>query len=90
MRSSVRTTPVVLLVCVQAVILRQEMAVHAKVKFRCGGNKLKITAMSTADVDECLLDTHNCTLQETCFNTRGGFRCVEIDCPEHYTKLANR
>uniref|UniRef100_H2ZHD3 Fibulin-1 n=1 Tax=Ciona savignyi TaxID=51511 RepID=H2ZHD3_CIOSA len=42
------------------------------------------------DIDECASGSHNCSESETCFNTRGGFKCVEITCPEHYARLSNK
>ncbi|XP_078489164.1 uncharacterized protein LOC100179828 isoform X2 [Ciona intestinalis] len=42
------------------------------------------------DIDECNTNQHNCSRSETCFNTRGSFKCVEITCPAHYARLSNR
>jgi hypothetical protein len=42
------------------------------------------------DIDECHLDTHNCSVNDVCVNLRGGFRCYEIDCPEGYEKVGNK
>ncbi|CAF1393761.1 unnamed protein product [Adineta ricciae] len=41
------------------------------------------------DIDECQLDTHNCSAGQTCINTRGDFRCFYIDCPSGYDKIGN-
>nr|CAB3245011.1 fibulin-2-like [Phallusia mammillata] len=42
------------------------------------------------DIDECADKTDNCSASETCFNTRGGFKCVALECPTNYAKLTSR
>ncbi|XP_022082519.1 fibulin-1-like isoform X2 [Acanthaster planci] len=41
---------------------------------------------SCRDINECRVNTHNCSSQSDCFNTRGGFKCRSIQCPQHYRK----
>ncbi|KAI3371473.1 hypothetical protein L3Q82_023571 [Scortum barcoo] len=33
------------------------------------------------DIDECESRTHNCTADQACVNTYGGFQCVRVECP---------
>ena len=42
------------------------------------------------DIDECSRGSANCLRSETCFNTKGGYKCVNITCPENYAKLPKR
>lgn len=44
---------------------------------------------SLADIDECVTGIHNCSINETCFNIQGGFRCLAFDCPENYRRSAD-
>lgn len=39
-----------------------------------------------ADIDECVTGIHNCSVNETCFNIQGGFRCLAFECPENYRR----
>lgn len=41
---------------------------------------------SPADIDECVTGIHNCSINETCFNIQGGFRCLAFECPENYRR----
>lgn len=41
------------------------------------------------DIDECVTGIHNCSINETCFNIQGGFRCLAFDCPENYRRSAD-
>eukprot|EP00064_Thunnus_orientalis_P003724 superscaffoldBa00000316_g3735 len=34
------------------------------------------------DIDECATRQNNCTKDQTCINTYGGFQCVRVDCPK--------
>lgn len=43
---------------------------------------------SLADIDECVTGIHNCSINETCFNIQGGFRCLVFECPENYRRSA--
>lgn len=36
---------------------------------------------SCKDIDECESRLHNCTLDQVCVNTYGGFQCVQVECP---------
>lgn len=40
------------------------------------------------DLDECALGTHNCSEAETCYNIRGGFRCLRFECPPNYVRVS--
>uniref|UniRef100_A0A3Q1F5G7 Fibulin-7-like n=1 Tax=Acanthochromis polyacanthus TaxID=80966 RepID=A0A3Q1F5G7_9TELE len=37
---------------------------------------------SCTDIDECENQMHNCTVDQVCVNTFGGFQCVAVECPE--------
>lgn len=37
---------------------------------------------SFSDVDECATRQNNCTNDQMCVNTYGGFQCVRVDCPK--------
>uniref|UniRef100_A0A8C9PQD0 Fibulin-1 n=1 Tax=Spermophilus dauricus TaxID=99837 RepID=A0A8C9PQD0_SPEDA len=41
------------------------------------------------DIDECVTGIHNCSINETCFNIQGGFRCLAFECPENYRRSAD-
>ncbi|XP_054619915.1 fibulin-7-like [Dunckerocampus dactyliophorus] len=52
--------------------------------FRCScpaGYELAADGRSCTDVDECDDRKHNCSGEEMCINTHGGFRCVTVACP---------
>ncbi|KAM9496300.1 fibulin-7 isoform 3-T3 [Clarias gariepinus] len=36
---------------------------------------------SCQDVNECERGTHNCTKEQECVNTFGGYRCMVVECP---------
>lgn len=44
---------------------------------------------SPADIDECVTGIHNCSINETCFNIQGSFRCLAFECPENYRRSAD-
>lgn len=44
---------------------------------------------SLVDIDECVTGVHNCSVNETCFNIQGSFRCLAFECPEHYRRSAD-
>lgn len=44
---------------------------------------------SLADIDECVTGIHNCSINETCFNIQGSFRCLAFECPENYRRSAD-
>ncbi|XP_039594736.1 fibulin-7 [Polypterus senegalus] len=53
--------------------------------YRCScpsGYKLLGDGRSCEDIDECLLQQHNCTRGTTCINTFGSFQCVNPECPK--------
>ena len=55
-----------------------------------GGLGLHRAALgSPADIDECVTGIHNCSINETCFNIQGGFRCLAFECPENYRRSAD-
>ncbi|KAK5608994.1 hypothetical protein CRENBAI_017686 [Crenichthys baileyi] len=37
---------------------------------------------SCKDIDECATMQNNCTKDQMCVNTYGGFQCVQVDCPK--------
>ncbi|KAM7015540.1 fibulin-7-like [Tautogolabrus adspersus] len=37
---------------------------------------------SCKDIDECATKQNNCTKDQMCINTYGGFQCVHVDCPK--------
>ncbi|KAE8296823.1 Fibulin-7 [Larimichthys crocea] len=53
--------------------------------FHCfcpAGYDLARDGRSCTDVDECENRMHNCTLEQVCVNTYGGFQCVTVGCPQ--------
>lgn len=38
------------------------------------------------DVDECATLEENCATDQRCLNTRGGYVCIPIGCPEHFVE----
>lgn len=44
---------------------------------------------SLTDIDECVTGIHNCSINETCFNIQGGFRCLAFECPKNYRRSAD-
>uniref|UniRef100_UPI00398EDE01 fibulin-2 n=1 Tax=Pristiophorus japonicus TaxID=55135 RepID=UPI00398EDE01 len=40
------------------------------------GYKLMTDQVSCEDVNECIMETHNCSRQESCVNTQGSFQCI--------------
>ena len=32
-------------------------------------------------MDECAIRQNNCTREQVCVNTYGGFQCVRVECP---------
>ncbi|KAM4601842.1 fibulin-7-like [Polymixia lowei] len=52
--------------------------------FRClcpPGYDLSRDRRSCKDMDECEAGIHNCTRDQVCVNTYGGFQCVQVECP---------
>lgn len=41
------------------------------------------------DINECEEDAVECGPGQMCFNTRGGFQCVDTPCPEAYRQGTN-
>ncbi|KAK5866811.1 hypothetical protein PBY51_011356 [Eleginops maclovinus] len=53
--------------------------------FHCfcpAGYDLSRDARSCTDVDECENRMHNCSADQVCVNTYGGFQCVTVECPQ--------
>ncbi|KAI4785676.1 hypothetical protein KUCAC02_037621 [Chaenocephalus aceratus] len=53
--------------------------------FHCfcpAGYDLSRDARSCTDVDECENRMHNCSADQVCVNTFGGFQCVKVECPQ--------
>lgn len=42
-----------------------------------------------ADIDECAIGTHNCSLSQTCYNIQGDHRCLSFDCPDNYRHVTD-
>ncbi|XP_006641309.2 fibulin-7 isoform X1 [Lepisosteus oculatus] len=64
------------------------LCVHACVNtagsYRCAcpaGYALAPDQRRCRDVDECASRQHNCTREDVCVNTYGGFQCVRPECP---------
>ncbi|XP_071387058.1 fibulin-7-like [Centroberyx affinis] len=52
--------------------------------FHClcpAGYDLARDARSCKDIDECESRMHNCSGDQVCVNTYGGFQCVAVECP---------
>ncbi|XP_041917702.1 fibulin-7 [Alosa sapidissima] len=52
--------------------------------YRCAcpaGYNLTRDGRNCKDIDECTNKQHNCTRDQLCINTYGGFQCVKVDCP---------
>ncbi|XP_041795747.1 fibulin-7-like [Chelmon rostratus] len=52
--------------------------------FHCfcpSGYDLARDGRSCTDIDECENLMHNCTAEQVCVNTYGGFQCVMVECP---------
>uniref|UniRef100_A0A8C9YNX8 Sushi domain-containing protein n=1 Tax=Sander lucioperca TaxID=283035 RepID=A0A8C9YNX8_SANLU len=52
--------------------------------FHCfcpAGYDLSIDGRSCTDIDECENRMHNCTADQVCVNTYGGFQCATVECP---------
>ncbi|XP_042371520.1 fibulin-7-like, partial [Plectropomus leopardus] len=52
--------------------------------FHCfcpAGYDLSGDGRSCTDIDECEHRNHNCTAEQVCVNTYGGFQCVRVECP---------
>ncbi|XP_037834253.1 fibulin-7 isoform X2 [Kryptolebias marmoratus] len=45
------------------------------------GYSLASDGRSCTDTDECESQMHNCTADQLCVNTFGGFQCVTVECP---------
>ncbi|XP_015244233.1 PREDICTED: fibulin-7-like isoform X1 [Cyprinodon variegatus] len=53
--------------------------------FHCvcpSGYSLARDGRSCTDIDECENHSHNCTADQLCVNTFGGFQCVTVECPK--------
>ncbi|KAK2880594.1 fibulin-7-like [Channa argus] len=53
--------------------------------FHChcpAGYDLTRDGRSCTDIDECENRMNNCTGEQMCVNTNGGFQCVTVECPE--------
>ena len=49
------------------------------------------TTFFIVDIDECTTRTANCNGRDDyCINTRGGFKCETITCPEGFIKAPPR
>ncbi|XP_047241381.1 fibulin-7-like isoform X1 [Girardinichthys multiradiatus] len=53
--------------------------------FHCvcpSGYSLAKDGRSCTDIDECENHSHNCTADQLCVNTFGGFQCMTVECPK--------
>uniref|UniRef100_A0A7N8WVV0 Fibulin-7-like n=1 Tax=Mastacembelus armatus TaxID=205130 RepID=A0A7N8WVV0_9TELE len=53
--------------------------------YRCScpvGYDVTQDGRSCRDIDECATRQNNCTNDQMCINTYGGFQCVRVDCPK--------
>ncbi|XP_023187804.1 fibulin-7-like isoform X1 [Xiphophorus maculatus] len=53
--------------------------------YRCScpaGYNVTRDGRSCKDIDECATRQNNCTNDQMCVNTYGGFQCVRVDCPK--------
>ncbi|XP_041129580.1 fibulin-2-like isoform X2 [Polyodon spathula] len=53
------------------------------------GFYLKEDGHSCEDIDECAVGAHNCSTAETCYNIKGGFRCLSFSCPQNYKRVSD-
>ncbi|KAL1007317.1 hypothetical protein UPYG_G00084910 [Umbra pygmaea] len=52
--------------------------------YRCScpaGYNVTPDGRNCKDIDECATRQNNCTRDQLCINTYGGFQCVRVDCP---------
>uniref|UniRef100_A0A8C9RBX4 Fibulin-7-like n=1 Tax=Scleropages formosus TaxID=113540 RepID=A0A8C9RBX4_SCLFO len=60
------------------------VCVNTPGSYRCAcppGYEVTDGDRSCQDIDECSSRQHNCTRDQLCVNTYGGFRCVRTECP---------
>uniref|UniRef100_H0XAK9 Hemicentin 1 n=1 Tax=Otolemur garnettii TaxID=30611 RepID=H0XAK9_OTOGA len=50
------------------------------------GYQLSLNGKTCQDVDECLEQNIRCGANRMCFNTRGGYRCIDTPCPPDYQR----
>ncbi|XP_028295445.1 fibulin-7 isoform X2 [Gouania willdenowi] len=53
--------------------------------YRCScpsGYNVTRDGRSCKDIDECANRQNNCTRDQMCINTYGGFQCIRVDCPK--------
>ncbi|XP_048462708.1 fibulin-2 [Rhincodon typus] len=54
------------------------------------GYRLMADQFSCEDVNECIMDSHNCSREESCVNTEGSFHCVPAKiCENGFIRNAN-
>ncbi|CAI5764412.1 fibulin-5 isoform X1 [Podarcis lilfordi] len=55
----------------------------------CPAGYVLLDDIRCQDVNECDVGNHTCTLQQTCFNVQGGFKCLDpIRCEEPYILIS--
>uniref|UniRef100_A0A3P8ULJ4 Fibulin-7-like n=1 Tax=Cynoglossus semilaevis TaxID=244447 RepID=A0A3P8ULJ4_CYNSE len=65
-------------------LLCVHQCVNTPGSFHCfcpDGYDLASDGRSCTDINECENQMHNCTGDQVCVNTFGGFQCVEVECP---------
>ncbi|KAL0168555.1 hypothetical protein M9458_036777, partial [Cirrhinus mrigala] len=53
--------------------------------YRCtcpAGYNLTRDGRNCKDIDECGTRQNNCTREQLCINTYGGFQCIKVECPQ--------
>uniref|UniRef100_A0A8C6SFC2 Fibulin 7 n=1 Tax=Neogobius melanostomus TaxID=47308 RepID=A0A8C6SFC2_9GOBI len=69
----------------QAGRLCQHACVNTAGGYRCtcpAGYDVTRDGRGCKDIDECATRLNNCTKDQTCINTNGGFQCVRVECPK--------
>ncbi|XP_072321814.1 fibulin-7 [Eucyclogobius newberryi] len=65
--------------------LCQHTCVNTPGAYRCNcpaGYETTREGRGCKDIDECAARQNNCTKDQTCVNTNGGFQCVRVECPK--------
>ncbi|KAG9354590.1 hypothetical protein JZ751_001303, partial [Albula glossodonta] len=52
----------------------------------CVGYQLLPNGRSCKDIDECMVHGIQCGPNQMCFNTRGGYQCLDTPCPASYQR----
>lgn len=65
--------------------------IHGSYKCSCPsyGYVLSANGHTCRDIDECQTGGHNCSVEQTCYNLQGAFRCLSFSCPPNYKRLSD-